>query len=112
MEQGIGSGEFRQIFRDHATLEDCMERILAKTYFMSDQWQIEELAKARRKARIKVVTGGLTPQVLQGLFVESAASVEQAVAESLSQYGPGATIAVIPKGPYVMAGVSNGRRAG
>jgi nickel-dependent lactate racemase len=112
MEQGIGSGEFRQIFRDHATLEGFMERILAKTYFMSDQWQIEELAKARRKARIKVVTGGLTPEVLQGLFVESAASVEQAVAESLSQYGPGATIAVIPKGPYVIAGLANGGRAG
>jgi hypothetical protein len=29
--------------------------------------------------------------------------VETAVAESLAQYGPEATIAVLPKGPYVIA---------
>ena len=31
-----------------------------------------------------------------------AASVEQAVSESLAEYGPGARLAVIPKGPYVL----------
>ena len=30
-------------------------------------------------------------------------SVETAVAESLAEYGPDARIAVIPKGPYVLA---------
>jgi len=28
--------------------------------------------------------------------------VEQAVADSLKEYGPEATLAVIPKGPYVL----------
>jgi hypothetical protein len=32
--------------------------------------------------------------------------VEAAVAESLAEHGPGATLAVIPKGPYVIAEVS------
>jgi len=40
------------------------------------------------------------------LFVRSAVSVEAAVAESLAKYGPNATIAVIPKGPYVLAQVA------
>jgi hypothetical protein len=40
------------------------------------------------------------------LFVESAPSVERAVADSLAEYGPDATIAVIPKGPYVVAAVA------
>ena len=43
--------------------------------------------------------------VLRRLFVEPASSVEAAVAECLAEYGPGATIAVIPKGTYVMAEV-------
>jgi hypothetical protein len=42
---------------------------------------------------------------LNRLFVESASSVEAAVADSLAEYGEQATVAVIPKGPYVLAQV-------
>ncbi len=68
-----------------------------------DQWQLEELAKVRRKAKVKVVSDGLPAETLNGLFVEAAPSVEQAVADRLAEYGPQATLAVIPKGPYVLA---------
>jgi hypothetical protein len=71
-----------------------------------DQWQLEELAKVRRKAKVKIVSGGLAPDVLNGLFVESAPSIESAVAASLAEYGPAAKMAVIPKGPYVLAQVA------
>ena len=40
--------------------------------------------------------------MLAGCFVESAPSVESALADSLAEYGPEATVAVIPKGPYVL----------
>jgi nickel-dependent lactate racemase len=106
MTEGIGSIEFRKIFHDHPTLQGFMAQILAKKYFMPDQWQLEELAKARSKARIVAVTQGLAPAMLNKLFVESAPSVEQAVAEALAVHGPQATIAVIPKGPYVIAEVA------
>ena len=101
--EGIGSSEFRRIFDENPTLDGFMERILNKSYFVMDQWQLEELAKARRHAKVKVVSDGLPPETLRRLFVEPAASVETAVAESLAEYGPEATIAVIPKGPYVLA---------
>ena len=48
-----------------------MERILGKDYFVMDQWQLEELAKVRRKAKVKVVSDGLPPETLDRLFVES-----------------------------------------
>ena len=67
-----------------------------------DQWQLEELAKVRRKAKVKFVTDGLSPETINGLFVESANSVESAVAEALVEHGPNASVAVVPKGPYVM----------
>ena len=82
-----------------------VERILGKDYFVMDQWQLEELAKVRRKAKVKIVSDGLPAEAIDRLFVESAPSVEQAVAESLAEYGPQATLAVIPKGPYVLAQV-------
>ena len=105
LSEGIGSPEFQKLFADNATLEVFMERILGKTYFMMDQWQLEELAKVRRKCKVKIVSDGIPPDTLSKLFVEPAASVEQAVAESLSEYGSEATLAVIPKGPYVLADV-------
>ncbi len=103
--EGIGSPEFQQLFREHPSLEEFVERVLGKEYFVLDQWQLEELAKVRRKAKVKVVSDGLPAETIDGLFVESAPSVEQAVAASLAEYGPRATIAVIPKGPYVLAQV-------
>lgn len=100
--EGIGSPEFQQLFKENATLEGFVQRILGKDYFVMDQWQLEELAKVRRKCKVKFVTQGLPPEVLNGLFVESVPSVEQAVRESLAEYGQNAKIAVIPKGPYVL----------
>jgi nickel-dependent lactate racemase len=103
--EGIGSGEFESLFVDNPNLEVFVERILGKDYFVLDQWQLEELAKVRRKAKVKVVSHGLPAETIDKLFVESAPSVERAVADSLAEYGPHATIAVIPKGPYVLAQV-------
>jgi nickel-dependent lactate racemase len=102
MTEGLGSPEFASLFREHASPESFMKRILGKDYFVMDQWQVEELAKVRRKARVKIVTDGLPAETLASCFVETAESVEKAVADSLADYGPDARIAVIPKGPYVL----------
>jgi lactate racemase len=106
LSEGIGSPQFCRLFEENATLEGFVERILGKDYFVMDQWQLEELAKVRRKAKVKLITDGLPAEAIDRLFVESAPSVEQAVAASLAEYGPGATLAVIPKGPYVLAQVA------
>jgi nickel-dependent lactate racemase len=103
--EGVGSAEFQRLFDENPSLEGFVERILGKKYFVLDQWQLEELAKVRRKAKVKVVSGGLPAAAIDKLFVESAPTVEQAVADSLAEYGPHAKIAVIPKGPYVLAEV-------
>ncbi len=71
--------------------------------FVMDQWQLEEMAKVCRRAKVKVVSDGLPPEMLRRLMVEPAESVEAAVAEALAEYGPQAAIAVIPEGPYVLA---------
>jgi nickel-dependent lactate racemase len=105
LSEGIGSPEFCSLFDENPSLDVFVQRILGRDYFVLDQWQLEELAKVRRKAKVKVVSDGLPAETLSRLFVEPAASVEAAVADSLAEYGPGATLAVIPKGPYVLAQV-------
>ncbi len=105
LSEGVGSAEFQRLFQENPSLEVFMERILGRDYFVLDQWQLEELAKVRRKARVKVVSDGLPAETIQSLFVEAAPSVEAALEDCLQQYGPEATVAVIPKGPYVLAQV-------
>jgi nickel-dependent lactate racemase len=82
-----------------------MQRILGD-YFVMDQWQLEKMGQVCRKAKVRVVSDGLSAETLDRLFVRSAPSVEAAVAEALEEYGPDAKIAVIPKGPYVVAQVA------
>ncbi len=103
MSEGVGSEDFQRLFDENPTLDGFMDRIQNTDYFVMDQWQLEELAKVRRKAKVKVVTDGLPAETLNRLFVESAPSVEAAVADALAEHGRRATIAVIPKGPYVLA---------
>jgi len=105
MSEGIGSPQFRSLFQEHASLPEFMERILGD-YFVMDQWQLEKMGQVCRKAKVRVVSDGLPAETLDRLFVRSAPSVEAAVAEALAEYGPGAKIAVIPKGPYVVAQVA------
>ncbi len=106
MSEGIGSKPFQSLFDTHVSLDAFCQEIANPEYFVMDQWQLEMLAKIRRKAAVKAVTDGLPPEVLRRLFIEPAASVEAAVADALAEHGADATIAVIPKGPYVIAEVA------
>jgi nickel-dependent lactate racemase len=102
LSEGVGSAELQSIFAGISSLESFMDQIHQPDYFVMDQWQVEELAKVTRKARVKIVSDGLAPEVLARCFVEPVPSVEEAVASALLDYGPEAQVAVIPKGPYVM----------
>jgi hypothetical protein len=104
MSEGVGSSEFRSLFEQHESPAAFVERIVQDPdYFVMDQWQLEKMARVSRRARIKVVSDGLPAETLNRMFVQAHPTVESAVEESLQEYGPEATIAVIPKGPYVVA---------
>ena len=102
LSEGVGGAEFRRIFQENSSLEQFHRRIMSKEYFVMDQWQIEELAKVRRRARVQVFSDGLDAATLRKCYVEPVPSVEAAVEASLKEYGPNARVAVIPKGPYVL----------
>jgi nickel-dependent lactate racemase len=104
--EGLGSPEFRQVLAENPDLRAFKRRILGGDYFVMDQWQVEELAKVLERCRVKVVSDGLSADVLRNCHVEPAPSVEDAVGEALAGYGPLARVAVIPKGPYVLPHVA------
>ena len=57
---------------------------------------------------IEFVNATSNVQVADLLFVEHCESVELAVEEAIQRHGPDATIAVIPKGPYVLSQLASG----
>ena len=102
LSEGLGSPEFQSLMKDNPDLKVFKQRILGKDYFVMDQWQLEELAKVRERCEVKLISDGIPAETLRQCYVDPAASVEKAVADCLSKYGPKAKIAVIPKGPYVL----------
>jgi nickel-dependent lactate racemase len=106
LSEGIGSRDFQQLYDDHPSLDRFMAAIASGEYFKADQWQLEEFAGVHRHAGICMVSDGLPADVLRRMHVGTAACVEAAVAAALQRHGPRATIAAIPKGPYVLAEVA------
>jgi nickel-dependent lactate racemase len=102
LSEGLGSPEFQRLLAETQDLKVFKQRILGKDYFVMDQWQLEELAKVVEHCRVKVVSDGVPAETLRRCFVEPAATVEEAIADSIAEYGPDTRIAVIPRGPYVL----------
>ena len=100
--EGLGSPQFADALLAVDDLESFMETISEPGVFVPEEWEIEELVKAVRHARIVCVTSGIAPETLDRCFVSAAESVEAAVSDGLVRHGADARILVIPRGPYVI----------
>jgi len=101
--EGIGSKHFTDCMLDLETIEDFPERIESPSWnFVPDQWQIELFARAVRGRTIFVVCSGIPEDRLRRLFVSPQTTVDAALEQAFALHGASATIAVIPKGPYVL----------
>ncbi len=101
--EGLGSEEFAQLVRETTDMDAFMKNIFRDDYFVVDQWQFEELAKVLRKADVYLFAKGVSQEDCQRMIPTCIASVEEGIDMALERHGPDATIAVIPKGPYILA---------
>jgi len=112
MAEGVGNSHFLEALLKVDDIRAFPETIQRPDWtFVGDQWQIEELAKAVRHHQVTVVQSGVPDDLLSRLFVTPMSTVEAAVAAALERHGPNATLAVIPKGPYVIPAVQSDRAA-
>lgn len=103
--EGLGSEEFCEMATKFQSANSFLETILSNPVIL-DQWQLEECAKAARKADVVLVSSGIPALYLDKLFIRSCDSVEIALQQGLEKYGPQASVAVIPKGPYTLVDVA------
>jgi nickel-dependent lactate racemase len=101
-EEGIGGPDFRDSLLRSDDIEAFVRRTYEPGFFIPDQWEVHELARALRHAQVFCFTEGIDDDTLRRCFVTPVASVEAGLRQALDHHGPGARVAVIPKGPYVI----------
>jgi nickel-dependent lactate racemase len=106
--EGLGSREFAEALLNYDDIEAFVNCLYEPGFFVPDQWEVQELAKARRKAEVLCFSEGIDAGTLARCFVEPIPSAEAGVRQALDRHGPGARLAVIPKGPYVVPVVASG----
>ena len=105
----IGSEEFVELSTLEKNLDEFIEKIKKPDYFKIDQWQLEELVKARRKAEIYLYSSCMlaSRHIIPETTVRIVNSVEEAIKIGLKKFGVNATINVITDGPYTVPVIIN-----
>jgi nickel-dependent lactate racemase len=101
--EGFGSREFRESQERLVAMgpERFLAMISAKSLAEIDEWQTEMQLKSMRVGRVQLYTTGLDEGERRATGVEIVASLDAAIAESVTRHGD-AAVAVIPEGPYVI----------
>jgi nickel-dependent lactate racemase len=100
--EGVGAAEFRDMLLEGKTDREFLHHI-ANNPVTVDQWQLEKLALVTTRYPVSWYVPGLPADCqakVWGTVHSTASSAINALTESLP---PGASIAVIPEGPYVLA---------
>jgi nickel-dependent lactate racemase len=110
LSEGIGSPSFEKCLRESEGAQAFELRLADDRFFAIDQWMVQHLCQALRRARVFLYSDGLDRTTQRELFVEPVASPEEGVARAFASLGPKPRTAVIPQGPYVLATIRGERR--
>jgi lactate racemase len=100
--EGAGGKEFSSLLAGQRSDREFMEEILHSPVVV-DQWQLEKLGFVTSKAEVLYHVPGLPPEFHSSLWGNSYPTADAAVQALTSTLPSGASVAVIPEGPYVLA---------
>jgi lactate racemase len=106
-EEGAGAPEFERMLRESPPDAEFLQAIQGKDVTV-DQWQLEKLAMVTTRHRLFCYVPGLPAEFHANLWGRACASLPEALEALTAGLPPGATIAVIPEGPYVLAKAMEG----
>jgi nickel-dependent lactate racemase len=99
--EGTGAAEFTRMF---TTMDDreFMRHIESRPVEI-DQWQLEKLAMVTARLNVLWYVPGIARDMQSKVWGRTFASAQDAVAALTASLKPGAKVAVVPEGPYVLA---------
>ena len=101
-DEGPGAAEFTRMIREFPSDARFLEHIAGAPVTV-DQWQLEKLALVTQRFQVFFYTPGVARDLWPSLWGPAFGSIDEAVAGVLAGLPPGAKVAVIPEGPYVLA---------
>ena len=102
--EGCGSPEFTRLMGEHPDPRAFLKAIEG-TEVTVDQWQLEKLALVAIRTEVFYCVPGLRADLRAQLWGPAFDDPQTAVRALLAGLPPGARIAVIPDGPYILAKV-------
>jgi nickel-dependent lactate racemase len=100
--EGAGSPEYRKILEMVDTPAAFLERVMAKAFFVPDQWCAQETYQVMKDRRVWIYTEGLPAAELERYHFRPVAEVAGGVRDLLARHGPAARWAVVPDGPMLI----------
>jgi nickel-dependent lactate racemase len=102
--EGAGSVEFSEMMTRYAS-DGQFLRAIEGVPVTVDQWQLEKLALVTQKCEVLYALPGLPPEYQRKMWGRAYSHPQEAVEALCKGLSPGARIAVVPEGPYVLAQV-------
>lgn len=104
-DEGVGAPEFSRMVSEHPSDTEFLRSIEGAPVTI-DQWQLEKLALATQKANVSYCVPGVPEQFMGGLWGPGFRNPSDAVRALFEKLPMKSRIAVIPEGPYVLAGIA------
>jgi nickel-dependent lactate racemase len=97
-------GPFKDILKMRPDPQALLDLINSPDFKMFDQWQAQVQAQIQLKARVFLKNSFLSDTQVREAMLEPVlnGSIEETVAHLLAEYGPGATVCVLPQGPQTV----------
>jgi nickel-dependent lactate racemase len=95
-------GLYAELLRMVSSPEALLDMIASFEAPRHDQWEAQVQAQIMRKARVYVRSSYLSPEEVRSALLNPCTSIEDTLRELLAQYGPEATICVLPEGPMTI----------
>ena len=98
---GVGQDNFKKLLYSGMEPQEIYEKIMKGEIVLSDQWEIQILARIMMKAEIYVISQ-LNENEIGNIGLKHAKSVEEAIEESVHFHGQDSRILFLPNGPLIL----------
>jgi nickel-dependent lactate racemase len=95
-------GNYKDILKMRPDPASLLEMINAPGFQMFDQWQAQVQAQIQMKARVLVYSDYLSDEQISGAMFEPCRDVAATIARLKAEYGPDASICILPQGPQTV----------
>ena len=103
--EGVGAPEFRRMVLEAGSDAEFLRKIETAPATI-DQWQLEKLALTTTRQHVSWYVPGVPSEYQAKIWGHVSSTPQSAIEHLMRGLSPGAPVAVIPDGPYVLAKVA------